>query len=71
MRKQKHLDELWLQVKHLLVINQKLVEEINRVVANHDHLVIENSQLRNNKSVLRQILLDFGVDEKIFTLEER
>lgn len=58
MRKQKHLDELWSQVVWLRNENHQLLHKLNHVSENHDKVLQENAQLKEETSGLRQMLTD-------------
>ncbi|XP_061367811.1 basic leucine zipper 43-like [Gastrolobium bilobum] len=61
MRKQKHLDELWSQVVWLRNENHQLIEKLNHVSENHDQVLQENAQLKEEASELRQMLRDMQI----------
>ncbi|CAK8533333.1 unnamed protein product [Lathyrus sativus] len=61
MRKQKHLDELWSQVLWLRNENHQLIEKLNHVSENHDQVVQENSQLKEEALELRQMIRDMQI----------
>ncbi|KAI3677425.1 hypothetical protein L2E82_51710 [Cichorium intybus] len=56
MRKQKHLDELWLQVVWLRNENHQLVDKLNKFSGTHDHVLQENAQLKEEASELREMV---------------
>ncbi|KAI3784959.1 hypothetical protein L1987_44067 [Smallanthus sonchifolius] len=58
MRKQKHLDELWSQVQWLRHENHQLMEKLNNFSEMHDHVVQENTRLKEEVSGLRQMVSD-------------
>ncbi|KAL8112077.1 hypothetical protein AgCh_019685 [Apium graveolens] len=58
MRKQKHLDELWLQVVHLRTENHDLLDKLNKVSGDHDRVVQENAGLKKEASDLHQMLTE-------------
>ncbi|CAA3026830.1 basic leucine zipper 43-like [Olea europaea subsp. europaea] len=62
MRKQKHLDELWSQVVWLRNENRQLIDTLNHVSENHDRVLQENSQLKEEASELRQMLADMRLN---------
>ncbi|CAI9758729.1 unnamed protein product [Fraxinus pennsylvanica] len=62
MRKQKHLDELWSQVVWLRNENRQLIDTLNHVSENHDRVLQENSQLKEEASELRQMLTDMRLN---------
>ncbi|KAK7316256.1 hypothetical protein VNO77_35144 [Canavalia gladiata] len=61
MRKQKHLDELWSQVVWLRNENHQLIDKLNHVSENHDQVLQENAQLKEEASELRQMLRDMQI----------
>ncbi|KAK7271825.1 hypothetical protein RJT34_28036 [Clitoria ternatea] len=61
MRKQKHLDELWSQVVWLRNENHQLIDKLNHVSENHDQVLQENAQLKEETSELRQMLRDMQI----------
>ncbi|KEH25210.1 putative transcription factor bZIP family [Medicago truncatula] len=61
MRKQKHLDELWSQVLWLRNENHQLIEKLNHVSENHDQVVQENAQLKEEALELRQMIKDMQI----------
>lgn len=62
MRKQKHLDELWSQVVWLRNENHQLMDKLNHVSENHDRVLQENAQLKEEASGLRQMLSDMQLN---------
>ncbi|WVZ14659.1 hypothetical protein V8G54_012225 [Vigna mungo] len=61
MRKQKHLDELWSQVMWLRNENHQLIDKLNHVSENHDQVLQENAQLKEEASELRQMIRDMQI----------
>ncbi|XP_073018007.1 basic leucine zipper 43-like [Primulina eburnea] len=57
MRKQKQLDELWSQVVWLRNENSQLMDRFNDFSDRHDRVVQENSQLKEEASELRQMIV--------------
>lgn len=69
MRKQRHLDELLSQVAWLRSENHQLLEKLNQVSDNNDHVIQENMNLKEENLELRQIIssmkkLGGGIHEK-------
>ncbi|CAA6670667.1 unnamed protein product [Spirodela intermedia] len=58
MRKQRHLDELQFQVSGLRSVNRRLIDQLNRAIADRDHTLLENSRLRGEVSGLQRSLQD-------------
>lgn len=58
MRKQRHLDELWSQVIRLRNENNCLIDKLNRVSETQDCVLKENSKLKEEASVLRQLVCE-------------
>lgn len=58
VRKQKHLDELWLQVVRLRTENHDLLAKLNNVSGDHNRVVQENARLKKEASDLRQMLTE-------------
>ncbi|KAK1421985.1 hypothetical protein QVD17_24795 [Tagetes erecta] len=56
MRKQRHLDELWLLVVGLRNENQQLIDKLNNFSETHDRVVRENTQLKEEVSGLREMV---------------
>ncbi|XP_078443035.1 basic leucine zipper 43-like [Wolffia australiana] len=56
LRKQRHLDELQWQVSALRSANRRLIDHLNRSIADRDQIQSENCRLRLEASDLRQIL---------------
>ncbi|CAA6675190.1 unnamed protein product [Spirodela intermedia] len=56
MRKQRHLDELQFQVSGLRSVNRRLIDQLNRAIADRDHTLLENSRLRGEVSGLQRRL---------------
>lgn len=56
MRKQRHLDELWLLVVGLRNENQLLMDKLNSFMETHDRVVQENTQLKGEVSGLREMV---------------
>ncbi|KAK1604180.1 hypothetical protein QYE76_027853 [Lolium multiflorum] len=63
VRKQRRLDELSSRAARLRAANQKLLVELNRVIAEHGRVARESTQLRQEASELRRKLDGMGVDE--------
>ncbi|XP_052197788.1 basic leucine zipper 43-like [Diospyros lotus] len=68
MRKQKHLDELWSQVIWLRNENQQLINKLNDVSESHDRIVLENEQLKEEGSKLRQMITEMQLSSPYSTL---
>lgn len=69
VRKQRHLDELLSQVAWLRSENHQLLEKLNQVSDNNDHVIQENMNLKEENLELRQIIssmkkLGGGIHEK-------
>ncbi|KAF5735640.1 basic leucine zipper 43-like [Tripterygium wilfordii] len=62
VRKQKRLDELWLQVVWLRNENHQLIDKINHVSECHDKAVQENSQLKEEATELREMISDMQLN---------
>jgi hypothetical protein len=63
VRKQRRLDELSSRAARLRAANQKLLVELNRVIAEHGRVARESAQLRQEASELQRKLDGMGVDE--------
>ncbi|XP_009356481.2 basic leucine zipper 43-like [Pyrus x bretschneideri] len=61
MRKQKHLDELWLQVVRLRNENHSLIDRLNNLSESHDRVVEENARLKEEACDLRQMLTNLQI----------
>ncbi|XP_031279361.1 basic leucine zipper 43 [Pistacia vera] len=70
MRKQKHLDELWSQVVWLRNENHQLLDKLNHVSENHDRVLQENAQLKEEAIELRQMLSDMQLKSPYSTLRD-
>ncbi|KZV21014.1 ocs element-binding factor 1-like [Dorcoceras hygrometricum] len=62
MRKQKHLDELWSQVVWLRNENGHLMDRLNDFSDRHDRVVQENSQLKEEASELRRMIVHMQIN---------
>jgi hypothetical protein len=62
-RRQRRLDELSLRAAELLGANQRLLVELNRVVARHGAVARENARLREETAGLRRRLGEVEVGE--------
>ncbi|KAL0431809.1 UNVERIFIED_CONTAM: Basic leucine zipper 43 [Sesamum radiatum] len=56
IRKQRHLNELWSQVVWLRNENHQLMDRLNRVMERHERALVENAQLKEEASELRQMV---------------
>jgi chromatin segregation and condensation protein Rec8/ScpA/Scc1 (kleisin family) len=63
VRKQRRLDELSSRAARLHATNQRLLVELNRVIAEHGRVARESAQLQEEASELRRKLDVMGVDE--------
>jgi hypothetical protein len=63
VRKQRRLDELSSRAARLHATNQRLLVELNRVIAEHGRVARESAQLQEEASELRRKLDGMGVDE--------
>ncbi|XVF71377.1 hypothetical protein PTKIN_Ptkin12aG0032800 [Pterospermum kingtungense] len=70
MRKQRHLDELWSQVVWLRNENHQLIGKLNHVSENHDKVLQENAQLKEEASELRQMLSDMQLSSPYSALRD-
>lgn len=70
MRKQRHLDELWSQVVWLRNENHQLIDKLNHVTENHDRVLQENVQLKEETSELRQMVTDMQLSSPYSTLRD-
>uniref|UniRef100_A0A1D1Y748 Ocs element-binding factor 1 n=1 Tax=Anthurium amnicola TaxID=1678845 RepID=A0A1D1Y748_9ARAE len=70
MRKQRHLDELQWQVANLRSVNRRLIDELNQTIGDRDHMLQENSHLRDEASSLHQRLKNMQVDETCNGLQD-
>ncbi|CAM0946362.1 unnamed protein product [Alopecurus aequalis] len=64
VRKQRRLDELSSRAARLRAANQRLLVELNHVIAEHGRVARENAGLREQASELRKKLDGMGVDEE-------
>ncbi|CAD6251561.1 unnamed protein product [Miscanthus lutarioriparius] len=62
VRKQRRLDELSLQVAELLGTNQRLLVELNHVIAKHAAVARENYKLREEAAGLQRRLSEMEVE---------
>lgn len=70
MRKQKHLDELWSQVIWLRNENHQLIDKLNHVSENHDKVLQENVQLKEEASELRHMLTHMQINSPYPSLRD-
>ncbi|KZV24998.1 basic leucine zipper 43 [Dorcoceras hygrometricum] len=70
MRKQRHLDELWSQVVWLRNENHQLIDKLNHVSEDHDRVVQENVQLKEETSELRRMITDMQLSSPYSSLIE-
>ncbi|XP_044468919.1 basic leucine zipper 43-like [Mangifera indica] len=70
MRKQKHLDELWAQVVWLRNENHQLLDKLNRISQNHDRVLKENAQLKEEAIQLQQLLTAMQLKSPFSTLTD-
>ncbi|KAK8631182.1 hypothetical protein V6N13_079942 [Hibiscus sabdariffa] len=68
IRKQRHLDELWAHLVWLRNENHQLIDKLTHVSENHDKVVQENAQLKEEASELRQMLSDMQLSSPYSTL---
>ncbi|XP_073151209.1 basic leucine zipper 43-like [Henckelia pumila] len=70
MRKQRHLDELWSQVVWLRNENHQLIDKLNHVSEDHDRVVQENVQLKEETLELRQTITNMQLRSPYSSLIE-
>lgn len=70
MRKQKQLDELWSQVVWLRNENHQLMDKLNHASESHDRVLLENAQLKEEASELRQMLTHMQLNSPCPSLTE-
>ncbi|XXG63190.1 hypothetical protein AAC387_Pa05g1430 [Persea americana] len=70
MRKQKQLDELWLQVVRLRTENRELIDKLNGVLERHELILQENNQLREEATSLHQTLQGLQVNNAFGVLND-
>ena len=63
VRKQRRLDDLSSQVAELLDTNQRLLIELNHMIARHARIVRENAKLREEAADLQKRLNEMEVEE--------
>ncbi|RLM79681.1 basic leucine zipper 43-like [Panicum miliaceum] len=63
VRKQRRLDDLSSQVAELLDTNQRLLIELNHMIAKHSRVVRENAKLREEAADLQKRLNEMEVEE--------
>ena len=61
MRKQRRLDDLSSQVAELLDTNQRLLIELNHMIARHARIVRENAKLREEAADFQKRLNEMEV----------
>ncbi|CAL9097571.1 unnamed protein product [Musa acuminata var. zebrina] len=71
MRKQNQLSELWSLVVHLRSTNQKLLDDLNRVIREHDQVLHENAQLRDEETKLQNKLKNIQAEDKLCSAKSR
>ncbi|RRT54725.1 hypothetical protein B296_00048968 [Ensete ventricosum] len=71
MRKQKQLSELWSLVVHHRSTNQKLLDDLNRVIREHDQVLHENAQLRDEETKLQNKLKNIQAEDELCSAKSR
>lgn len=71
MRKQRHLDELWSQVVWLRNENHQLLDKLNHASEDHDRVVQENIQLKEETSELRQMITNMQLSSPYSSLKPK